>query len=90
MAEKFETKQMVANSEPTTHAELGLPIWRVILKVRMVALVRRDCRLCLIDSRMLNDNEIVISVQEESDPVDDEMDEDEDNNNNESSGSIKC
>ncbi|GFX30811.1 uncharacterized protein TNCV_656971 [Trichonephila clavipes] len=36
---------------------------------------------------MLNDEEIVTSVHEESDPVDDEMDEDEDNNNNESSKS---
>ncbi|GFW69932.1 hypothetical protein TNCV_1403851 [Trichonephila clavipes] len=35
----------------------------------------------------LNDDEIVISMQEESDPVDDETDEDEDNNNAESS---KC
>ncbi|GFX40704.1 uncharacterized protein TNCV_1218271 [Trichonephila clavipes] len=35
--------------------------------------------------RMLNDDEIVISVQEESDPVNDETDKDEDNNNNESS-----
>ncbi|GFX89567.1 uncharacterized protein TNCV_72601 [Trichonephila clavipes] len=34
---------------------------------------------------MLYDNEIVTSIQEESDPVDDQMDEDEDNNNNESS-----
>ncbi|PRD26600.1 UNVERIFIED_CONTAM: Potassium voltage-gated channel subfamily KQT member 1 [Trichonephila clavipes] len=34
---------------------------------------------------MLNDDEIVTSVQEESDPVDDEMDEDEDNYNNENS-----
>ncbi|GFT19510.1 hypothetical protein TNCV_2534041 [Trichonephila clavipes] len=33
----------------------------------------------------LNDDEIVSSVQEESDPVDDETDEDEDYNNNESS-----
>ncbi|GFX55576.1 uncharacterized protein TNCV_268641 [Trichonephila clavipes] len=32
--------------------------------------------------QMLNDNEIVTFVQEESDPVDDETDEDEDNNNN--------
>ncbi|GFS95109.1 uncharacterized protein TNCV_2704651 [Trichonephila clavipes] len=32
--------------------------------------------------QMLNDDEIVTSVQEESDPVDDEADEDEDNNNN--------
>ncbi|GFW27793.1 uncharacterized protein TNCV_766741 [Trichonephila clavipes] len=32
---------------------------------------------------MLNDDEIVTSVQEESDPVDDETDEDEDNNNKE-------
>ncbi|GFW25632.1 uncharacterized protein TNCV_1308931 [Trichonephila clavipes] len=30
--------------------------------------------------QMLNDDEIVTSVQEESDPVDDETDEDEDNN----------
>ncbi|GFV64469.1 uncharacterized protein TNCV_1883071 [Trichonephila clavipes] len=30
--------------------------------------------------QMLNDNEIVTSLQEESDPVDDETDEDEDNN----------
>ncbi|GFX59895.1 uncharacterized protein TNCV_4984081 [Trichonephila clavipes] len=34
--------------------------------------------------QMLNDDEIVTSVQE-SDPVDDETDDDEDNNNNESS-----
>ncbi|GFX88817.1 uncharacterized protein TNCV_2575241 [Trichonephila clavipes] len=33
--------------------------------------------------QMLNDNEIVTSVQEESDPADEETDEDEDNNNNE-------
>ncbi|GFV86496.1 hypothetical protein TNCV_2156891 [Trichonephila clavipes] len=33
----------------------------------------------------LNDDEIVTSVQEESNPVDDKTDEDEDNNNNESS-----
>ncbi|GFV58960.1 uncharacterized protein TNCV_1804981 [Trichonephila clavipes] len=32
--------------------------------------------------QMLNDDEIVISLQEESDPVDDETNEDEDNNNN--------
>ncbi|GFV07603.1 uncharacterized protein TNCV_4941071 [Trichonephila clavipes] len=31
--------------------------------------------------QMLNDEEIVTSVQAESDPVDDETDEDEDNNN---------
>ncbi|GFU76970.1 hypothetical protein TNCV_4521261 [Trichonephila clavipes] len=36
---------------------------------------------------MLNDDEIVTSVQEESNPVDDETDKDKDNNNNESS---KC
>ncbi|GFS72481.1 uncharacterized protein TNCV_2116261 [Trichonephila clavipes] len=36
---------------------------------------------------MLNDDEIVTSVQAESDPVDDEMDEDEDNNNESSKGS---
>ncbi|GFV51816.1 hypothetical protein TNCV_1321721 [Trichonephila clavipes] len=41
------------------------------------------CRRC--GFQMLNDNEIVTSVQEESDPVDDETDGDEDNNNNESS-----
>ncbi|GFV36971.1 hypothetical protein TNCV_4545591 [Trichonephila clavipes] len=35
--------------------------------------------------KILNDDEIVTSVQEESDPVDDEADEDENNNNNESS-----
>ncbi|GFX11634.1 uncharacterized protein TNCV_5142091 [Trichonephila clavipes] len=35
--------------------------------------------------QMQNDDEIVTSVQKESDPVDDETDEDEDNNNNESS-----
>ncbi|GFW56275.1 uncharacterized protein TNCV_1877951 [Trichonephila clavipes] len=35
--------------------------------------------------QMLNDDEIVTFVQEESDPVDDETDKDEDNNNNESS-----
>ncbi|GFT14805.1 uncharacterized protein TNCV_3482781 [Trichonephila clavipes] len=34
---------------------------------------------------MLNDDEIVTSVQEVSDPVDDETYEDDDNNNNESS-----
>ncbi|GFS91851.1 alpha-2 adrenergic receptor [Trichonephila clavipes] len=47
--------------------------------------LERDYRLCPIDSRILNDDEIAISVQEESNPVDDEMDEDQDNNNNESS-----
>ncbi|GFW38401.1 hypothetical protein TNCV_1332541 [Trichonephila clavipes] len=35
--------------------------------------------------QMLNEEEIVTFVQEESEPVDDEMDEDEDNNNNENS-----
>ncbi|PRD20694.1 UNVERIFIED_CONTAM: hypothetical protein NCL1_53852 [Trichonephila clavipes] len=35
--------------------------------------------------QMLNVDEIETSVQEESDPVDDETDEDVDNNNNESS-----
>ncbi|GFS48272.1 uncharacterized protein TNCV_2296571 [Trichonephila clavipes] len=35
---------------------------------------------------MLNDNEIVTSVQAKSDPVDDETDEDEDNNNESSKG----
>ncbi|PRD25360.1 UNVERIFIED_CONTAM: hypothetical protein NCL1_41152 [Trichonephila clavipes] len=34
----------------------------------------------------LNDDEIVTSVQEESNPVDDETDEDEDNNNENSKG----
>ncbi|GFV81775.1 uncharacterized protein TNCV_1056641 [Trichonephila clavipes] len=37
--------------------------------------------------QMLNDDEIVNSVQEESDPIDEETDEDEDNNNNKSSKS---
>ncbi|GFT69372.1 uncharacterized protein TNCV_4182211 [Trichonephila clavipes] len=36
--------------------------------------------------QMLNDDKIVTSVQEESDPVDNEMDEDEDNNNESSKG----
>ncbi|GFV83766.1 uncharacterized protein TNCV_2555531 [Trichonephila clavipes] len=36
--------------------------------------------------QMLNDDEIVTSVHEESNPVDDEMDEDEDNNNESSKG----
>ncbi|GFU17534.1 uncharacterized protein TNCV_5069381 [Trichonephila clavipes] len=41
--------------------------------------------------QMLNDDEIAISEQEESDPVDDETDGDEDNNNNESSkGPLKA
>ncbi|PRD34929.1 UNVERIFIED_CONTAM: hypothetical protein NCL1_13099 [Trichonephila clavipes] len=35
--------------------------------------------------QMLNDDEIVTSMQEKFDPVDDETDEDEDSNNNESS-----
>ncbi|GFW61848.1 uncharacterized protein TNCV_4668731 [Trichonephila clavipes] len=35
---------------------------------------------------MLNDDEIVTTVQEESDHVDDEMDENEDNNNESSKG----
>ncbi|GFT57226.1 hypothetical protein TNCV_1692321 [Trichonephila clavipes] len=35
---------------------------------------------------MLNDDEVVTSVQAESDPVDNEMDEDEDNNNESSKG----
>ncbi|GFX84102.1 hypothetical protein TNCV_4859101 [Trichonephila clavipes] len=35
--------------------------------------------------QILNDDDIVTSVQEESDPVDDETDEDEGNNSNESS-----
>ncbi|GFW96869.1 uncharacterized protein TNCV_2160051 [Trichonephila clavipes] len=35
---------------------------------------------------MLNDDEIVTSVQAESDPVDDETDEDEDNNSESSKG----
>ncbi|GFU13464.1 uncharacterized protein TNCV_937731 [Trichonephila clavipes] len=34
--------------------------------------------------QMLNDDEIVTSMQEESDPVEDETEEDEDNNSNES------
>ncbi|GFW49563.1 hypothetical protein TNCV_2843441 [Trichonephila clavipes] len=40
--------------------------------------VQEDCRF-----QMLNDDEIVTSVPEESEPVDDETDEDEDNNKNE-------
>ncbi|GFU31712.1 uncharacterized protein TNCV_1175951 [Trichonephila clavipes] len=36
--------------------------------------------------QMLNDDEIVTSVQEESDPVDDETDQDEDNNTESSKG----
>ncbi|GFU21933.1 uncharacterized protein TNCV_3284011 [Trichonephila clavipes] len=36
--------------------------------------------------QMLNDDEIVTSAQEESDPVDDETDEDEDNNNESNKG----
>ncbi|GFW60533.1 uncharacterized protein TNCV_568811 [Trichonephila clavipes] len=47
-----------------------------------VACDAEDCEF-----QMLNDDEIVTSVQEESNPVDDEVDEDEDNNNNESSKS---
>ncbi|GFV38598.1 uncharacterized protein TNCV_132371 [Trichonephila clavipes] len=39
--------------------------------------------------QMLNDDEIVTSVEEESDPVDDETDEDEDNNNESSKGPSK-
>ncbi|PRD27803.1 UNVERIFIED_CONTAM: hypothetical protein NCL1_34335 [Trichonephila clavipes] len=35
--------------------------------------------------QLLNDDEIVTSVQEESNPVDDETDNHEDNNNNENS-----
>ncbi|GFV80319.1 uncharacterized protein TNCV_4957221 [Trichonephila clavipes] len=42
-----------------------------------------DCRF-----QMLNDDEIVTSVQEESDPVDGKTEEDGDNNNNESSKSL--
>ncbi|GFY29492.1 uncharacterized protein TNCV_2626631 [Trichonephila clavipes] len=40
-----------------------------------------DCRF-----QMLNDEEIVTSMQEESDPADDETDEDEDINNESSKG----
>ncbi|GFV29678.1 uncharacterized protein TNCV_330441 [Trichonephila clavipes] len=36
--------------------------------------------------QMLNDDEIAISAQEESDPIDDETDEDENNNNESSKG----
>ncbi|PRD26989.1 UNVERIFIED_CONTAM: hypothetical protein NCL1_36574 [Trichonephila clavipes] len=39
-----------------------------------------DCQI-----QMLNDDEIVTSVQAETEPVDDETDEDEENSNNESS-----
>ncbi|GFU98171.1 cytochrome P450 2J3 [Trichonephila clavipes] len=45
-----------------------------------VACEAEDCGF-----QMLNDDEIEIFVQEESDPIDDETDEDEGNNNNESS-----
>ncbi|GFW75633.1 uncharacterized protein TNCV_4428161 [Trichonephila clavipes] len=41
-------------------------------------LMAHDAEYC--GFQMLNDDEIVTSVQEESDPVDDETDEDEDNN----------
>ncbi|PRD34021.1 UNVERIFIED_CONTAM: hypothetical protein NCL1_15866 [Trichonephila clavipes] len=41
-----------------------------------IACDAEDCKF-----QMLNDDEIVTSVQEESDPVDDETDEDEDNHN---------
>ncbi|GFW21068.1 hypothetical protein TNCV_2703081 [Trichonephila clavipes] len=41
-----------------------------------------DAEYCVF--QMLKDNEIVTSVQEESNLVHDEMDEDENNNNNES------
>ncbi|GFT07584.1 uncharacterized protein TNCV_4045461 [Trichonephila clavipes] len=41
--------------------------------------VAKDCGI-----QMLNEDEIVTSLQEEFDPVNDETDEDEDNNNNES------
>ncbi|GFV97584.1 uncharacterized protein TNCV_2040921 [Trichonephila clavipes] len=40
-----------------------------------------DCRF-----QILNDDELVTSLQEESDPVDDETDEDENNNNESSKG----
>ncbi|GFT90682.1 uncharacterized protein TNCV_4074651 [Trichonephila clavipes] len=41
--------------------------------------------------QMLNDDEVVTSLQEESDPVDDETDEQQDNNNNECSrGSLNA
>ncbi|PRD29129.1 UNVERIFIED_CONTAM: hypothetical protein NCL1_30327 [Trichonephila clavipes] len=40
--------------------------------------------------KMLNDDDIMISVQEESDPVDHETDEDEDNNNKVSKGPSKA
>ncbi|GFV83377.1 hypothetical protein TNCV_3055241 [Trichonephila clavipes] len=46
-----------------------------------------SAKSCLIKVfQMLNDDEIVTSVQEESDPVDDETDEDENNNNKSSKG----
>ncbi|GFW16020.1 uncharacterized protein TNCV_4432931 [Trichonephila clavipes] len=43
-----------------------------------------DAEDCIF--QMLSDNEIVISMQENSDPVDDEADEDEDINNENSKG----
>ncbi|GFT93931.1 HTH CENPB-type domain-containing protein [Trichonephila clavipes] len=45
----------------------------------------RACNAEDCEFQMLNDDEIVTSAQEESDPVDDEEDEDEDNYNSESS-----
>ncbi|PRD19052.1 UNVERIFIED_CONTAM: hypothetical protein NCL1_58583 [Trichonephila clavipes] len=43
--------------------------------------MREDCGF-----QILNDDEIMTSVQEESNPVDDETEEDEDNNNESSKG----
>ncbi|GFS51059.1 hypothetical protein TNCV_3277781 [Trichonephila clavipes] len=40
----------------------------------------RECDAEDCEIKILNDDEIAISVQEESDPVDDETDENEDNN----------
>ncbi|GFV92917.1 reverse transcriptase domain-containing protein [Trichonephila clavipes] len=39
-AKKYGTKNMVVNLEPTTNTKSGLPIWRDILKVGLVAIVQ--------------------------------------------------
>ncbi|GFX43661.1 hypothetical protein TNCV_511101 [Trichonephila clavipes] len=45
----------------------------------------RACNVEVCGFEMLNDDKIGTSVQEESDPIDDETDGDEDNNNEKSS-----
>ncbi|GFW77551.1 uncharacterized protein TNCV_2499431 [Trichonephila clavipes] len=67
-AQRLEHRDKTRNIEPSREGRK----WSV-------SITAEDFRF-----RMLNDDEIVTSVQEESDPVDDETDEDEDNNNNES------